>query len=136
MTTATATVLDPRDPDDLRTLRLESVKKGVGMMVAGAREAGTGHGLEGGDDEALEARGVVRSRVIATEACRLAVNGAEFVERVRAADSADEAATRRDVHALREEVRALRQEMAQVRDALRSPVDRAARKGAPDRQDS
>ena len=26
--------------DDLRTLRLESVKKGVGMMVAGAREAG------------------------------------------------------------------------------------------------
>ena len=26
--------------DDLRTLRLESVKKGVGLMVAGAREAG------------------------------------------------------------------------------------------------
>ena len=26
--------------DDLRTLRLESVKKGVGMMVSGAREAG------------------------------------------------------------------------------------------------
>lgn len=28
--------------DDLRTLRLESVKKGVGLMVAGAREAGRG----------------------------------------------------------------------------------------------
>ncbi len=32
----------------------------------------------------MEARGVIRSKVIATEACRLAVNGAEFVERVRA----------------------------------------------------
>lgn len=31
----------------------------------------------------MEARGVIRSKVIATEACRLAVNGAEFVERVR-----------------------------------------------------
>ena len=58
-----------------------------------------------------------------------------IVERVRAADSADEAATRRDVRALREEVWALRQEMAQVRDALRSPVDRADRKDALDRQD-
>ena len=70
---------------------------------------------------------------------RIIIEGRDTVarqERVRAADSADEAATRRDVHALREEVRALRQEMAQVRDALRSPVDRAARKGAPDRQDS
>jgi len=32
----------------------------------------------------MEARGVVRSKVIATEACRLAVNGAEFVARVQA----------------------------------------------------
>ncbi|WP_442785990.1 Ppx/GppA phosphatase family protein [Methylobacterium sp. C25] len=31
----------------------------------------------------MENRGVVRSKVIATEACRLAVNGAEFVEQVR-----------------------------------------------------
>ncbi|MET0430820.1 MAG: Ppx/GppA phosphatase family protein [Microvirga sp.] len=31
----------------------------------------------------MEARGVVRSKVIATEACRLAVNGADFVEQVR-----------------------------------------------------
>jgi exopolyphosphatase/guanosine-5'-triphosphate,3'-diphosphate pyrophosphatase len=32
----------------------------------------------------MKARGVARSKVIATEACRLAVNGAEFVARVRA----------------------------------------------------
>ncbi|MBX9931550.1 MAG: Ppx/GppA family phosphatase [Methylobacterium sp.] len=31
----------------------------------------------------MEARGVVRAKIIATEACRLAVNGADFVERVR-----------------------------------------------------
>jgi exopolyphosphatase/guanosine-5'-triphosphate,3'-diphosphate pyrophosphatase len=31
----------------------------------------------------LEARGVVRSRMIATEACRLAANGSEFIARVR-----------------------------------------------------
>jgi exopolyphosphatase/guanosine-5'-triphosphate,3'-diphosphate pyrophosphatase len=31
----------------------------------------------------MEARGVVRAKIIATEACRLAVNGAEFVERVQ-----------------------------------------------------
>jgi exopolyphosphatase/guanosine-5'-triphosphate,3'-diphosphate pyrophosphatase len=31
----------------------------------------------------MQARGVVRAKIIATEACRLAVNGAEFVERVR-----------------------------------------------------
>lgn len=32
----------------------------------------------------MKSRAVARSKVIATEACRLAVNGAEFVERVRA----------------------------------------------------
>ena len=31
----------------------------------------------------MQARGVVRAKIIATEACRLAVNGADFVERVR-----------------------------------------------------
>ncbi|KQP73530.1 MULTISPECIES: Ppx/GppA phosphatase family protein [unclassified Methylobacterium] len=31
----------------------------------------------------MQARGVLRAKIIATEACRLAVNGAEFVERVR-----------------------------------------------------
>jgi exopolyphosphatase/guanosine-5'-triphosphate,3'-diphosphate pyrophosphatase len=31
----------------------------------------------------MQARGVVRAKIIATEACRLAVNGAAFVERVR-----------------------------------------------------
>ena len=33
--------------------------------------------------EKMERRGVARARLIATEACRAAVNGAEFVERVR-----------------------------------------------------
>ncbi|MEA1832384.1 Ppx/GppA phosphatase family protein [Methylobacterium durans] len=31
----------------------------------------------------MQSRGVVRAKIIATEACRLATNGAEFVERVR-----------------------------------------------------